>query len=344
MFNVRVYGILRDPANRILVSDEMIRGLKVIKFCGGGLEQGEGIADCLKREFMEELQLPIRIKNHFYTTDFYQESAFKPGDQVISVYYEVEGLHQISIPILSDDKGDYFQRENDSEKFRWIELDEFSEDSVTLPIDKVVARMICEEPVPAFFRKDHCLENERVILHPLREEHYQQILQVALHKELWEFTGAKVRSETDFRRYFDTALDERRKFLSYPYAVFDKRNQCFAGSTRFANISFPDKRMEIGWTWYHPSLQGSGINAACKFLMLSYAFEFLGLNRIEQKTSIYNLRSQAAMTRLGATREGVFRKHSINEDGTVRDTVYFSYIAEEWPAIKENVFKKIYQP
>ena len=343
MFNIRVYGILRDHANRILVSEEMIRGRKVIKFPGGGLEKGEGIADCLKREFMEELNLPVNILQHYYTTDFYQESAFKTGDQVISIYYEVESLEMISIPWHENAGRPFYCREDDAEKFYWIDAREFSEASVTLPIDKVVAKMITDE-VPLFFRKEHRLENERVILEPLKTFHYEKLLPVALHKELWQFTGAKINSEEDFKKYFETALQEKRKFLAYPFAVFDKRSGKYAGSTRYANISFHDKRMEIGWTWYHPGLQGSGINIACKFLLLEYAFEVIQLNRVEQKTSVFNLRSQAAMTKLGATKEGTLRRHITNEDGTVRDTVYFSYIAEEWPAIRSEIFQKFYQP
>ena len=130
---------------------------------------------------------------------------------------------------------------------------------------------------------------------------------------------------------------ERKQFLSYPFAVYDKQYECYAGSTRYGNISFPNKRLEIGWTWYDKNLQGTGLNKACKDLLLSYGFETLGLNRIEQKTSLLNQRSQAAMTKLGATREGVFRKHMVNEDGTIRDSVYFSYISDDWEMIKKNI-------
>lgn len=343
MFNIRVYGILKDEMERVLVSDEMIRGSQVIKFCGGGLEQGEGIAGCLHREFMEELHLKIRIVKHLYTTDFYQESAFKTNEQVISVYYEVEAMHSITIPFYEDAAGGYYQREDDSEKFRWVDGDQFSEDAVTLPIDKIVARMISTD-LPLFFRKAHLLENERVRLEPLAFHHFEKLLPIALQQELWLFTAAKVTNEKDFRRYFESALAEKSNRTAYPFAVYDKKNNCYAGSTRYGNIALADRRMEIGWTWYHPQLQGTGINIACKLLLLSHAFEEWKMSRVEQKTSILNARSQAAMTRLGATREGVLRRHSINDDGTVRDTVYFSYIAEEWHTIKREIFLKNYQP
>jgi RimJ/RimL family protein N-acetyltransferase len=165
-------------------------------------------------------------------------------------------------------------------------------------------------------------------------------LPIALHKEIWEFTSAKVRSEADFRRYFDTALDEKKSGRSYPFAIFDKQHDQYAGCTRFANISFADKRLEIGWTWYHPALQRTGINKATKSLLLSFGFEEIDLNRIELKTSHLNVKSQGAMLKIGAIKEGVLRRHGINEDGLVRDTVYFSFIKEEWPQIKNTVFKE----
>jgi RimJ/RimL family protein N-acetyltransferase len=191
-----------------------------------------------------------------------------------------------------------------------------------------------------FFEQEHLLENERARLEPLTENHFELLLPIAMHTELWEFTGAKVHSKADFKRYFDTALAEKKAGSSYPFAIFDKLNNQYAGCTRYGNISFLNKRVEIGWTWYQPALQRSGINKASKFMLLSFGFETLGLNRIELKTSALNLKSQGAMLKIGAVKEGVLRSHMINEDGLVRDTVYFSFIAPEWRAVKESIFKE----
>lgn len=191
-----------------------------------------------------------------------------------------------------------------------------------------------------FFEQDHVLENERARLEPLTEKHFELLLPIAMHTELWEFTGAKVRSEADFERYFDTALAEKKAGTSYPFAIYDKQHNQYAGCTRYGNISFPNKRVEIGWTWYHPALQRTGINKACKFLLLSFGFEALGLNRIELKTSVLNLKSQDAMLKIGAVKEGVLRSHMINEDGLVRDTMYFSFINKDWYETKETIFKE----
>jgi N-acetyltransferase len=191
-----------------------------------------------------------------------------------------------------------------------------------------------------FFEQEHLLENERVRLEPLTEKHFEWLLPIAMHTELWEFTGAKVRSEKDFKRYFDAALAEKKTGNSYPFAIYDKQHNQYAGCTRYGNISFPNKRVEIGWTWYHPALQRTGINKACKFLLLSFGFETLDLNRIELKTSILNLKSQGAMLKIGAVKEGTLRQHMINEDGDVRNTVYFSFIKPDWPSVKETIFKE----
>lgn len=184
------------------------------------------------------------------------------------------------------------------------------------------------------------LENERARLEPLDESHFPELLPIAMEKELWEFTSADIRSADDFRRYFDQALKEKREAVSYPFAIYDKLNSCYAGCTRYGNITMPHKRLEIGWTWYKPCLQRTGINKASKFLLLSYGFEHLGLNRIELKTSLLNLKSQGAMLKIGAVKEGILRKHMIAENGTVRDTVYFSFIKDDWPGIRNSIFSE----
>jgi RimJ/RimL family protein N-acetyltransferase len=164
-----------------------------------------------------------------------------------------------------------------------------------------------------FFTKEILLQNEWAMLEPLNEKHYEALWLVARNKELWQFTTAKVNTEDDFKRYFNKALSEKENHESYPFAIFDKQQNKYAGSTRFANISFENKRIEIGWTWYHPQMQRTGLNRACKFLLLSYGFEILDLNRIELKTALTNIKSQTAIEKIGATKEGVFRNHFINE-------------------------------
>jgi 8-oxo-dGTP pyrophosphatase MutT (NUDIX family) len=146
LFNVRVYGILLDKDKGLLVSDEFIRGNYFTKLPGGGLEFGEGTRDCLQREFMEETGLAVEVGEHIYTTDFFQISAFNNKDQIISIYYFVKAQE----PILIDTKTIPFDfaphqvadPDGESEVFRWIRWDDLHEDHMSLPIDKVVIRLV----------------------------------------------------------------------------------------------------------------------------------------------------------------------------------------------------------
>jgi 8-oxo-dGTP diphosphatase len=148
MITIRVYGILINEANGILVSDELIRGMKITKFCGGGLEEGEGTRDCLAREFVEEMNLKVEVGEHIYTTDFYQPSAFREGDQIISIYYKVKALQPITAPLRSipfdfdEREMKIYEVQKEIETFRFIPIHDFNEDCMTLPIDKIVAGMI----------------------------------------------------------------------------------------------------------------------------------------------------------------------------------------------------------
>ena len=134
-----------------MVSDELIRGKYYTKFPGGGLEYGEGTRDCLRREFLEEMNLAIEVGEHLYTTDFFQQSAFHPDHQIISIYYLVKPLEEIKVR-LSETPFDFdqqqmalYEKQNETESFRFINWEEVSEESVTLPIEKIVVRMLKEK-------------------------------------------------------------------------------------------------------------------------------------------------------------------------------------------------------
>jgi len=151
MFNIRVYGILTNEQNQLLVSDEYIRGNYYTKFPGGGLEFGEGTRECLKREFKEEMDLEVQIGDHIYTTDFFQISAFNPGHQIISIYYYAKALEPIRCPIRTSmfefdtNQLEVYNRTGETETFRFIDWDLVSPDSVTLPIDKLVVQMLIQQ-------------------------------------------------------------------------------------------------------------------------------------------------------------------------------------------------------
>ena len=150
-FNVRVYGVLINEQKQVLVSDEYIRGSYYTKFPGGGLELGEGTRDCLRREFKEEMDLEVEIGEHVYTTDFYQVSAFNPAHQIISIYYNVTALEEIKVPLrtkefdFDEQQMEVYNRTKMTETFRFIDWNNFSEEKITLPIDKIVASLIKEK-------------------------------------------------------------------------------------------------------------------------------------------------------------------------------------------------------
>lgn len=151
MITIRVYGILINEHQQILVSDEYIRGMYVTKFCGGGLEEGEGTRDCLRREFMEEMNLKIDVLEHLYTTDFFQPSAFRKGDQIMSIYYKVKALEPITAP-LRNKPFEFDEREmaiyndtGETETFRFVNRKDYNEECMTLPIDKLIAKVIIEK-------------------------------------------------------------------------------------------------------------------------------------------------------------------------------------------------------
>ena len=148
MFNIRVYGVLINETRQVLVSDEFIRGAYITKFPGGGLEFGEGTKDCLQREFMEEMHLKVKITGHIYTTDFYQLSTFNPAHQILSIYYFAEALEPITAPLRSkpfdfdEQQLKMYAETGETETFRFINWEDFSEESVSLPIDKIVANLL----------------------------------------------------------------------------------------------------------------------------------------------------------------------------------------------------------
>jgi len=150
LFNLRVYGILITGKKQVLVSDELIRGNYITKFPGGGLEFGEGTRDCLRREFLEEINLKVEVGDHIYTTDYFQMSAFHPDHQIISIYYYTKALEPISAPLrqipfdFDEQQLKIYESTGETETFRFIDWDKFSAVSVTLPIDKIVAAIVKE--------------------------------------------------------------------------------------------------------------------------------------------------------------------------------------------------------
>lgn len=182
------------------------------------------------------------------------------------------------------------------------------------------------------------LEGTHVRMEPLDlARHWEGLLAIGLAPELWRFTSAKIANEADLRRYLETAVDEERRGVSLPFATIHRASGRVAGCTRFGNITREHRRVEIGWTWVGLEHQRTAVNSEAKYLMLGHAFETWGCMRVEFKTAGTNLKSQNAMKRLGLVYEGTFRKWMFNEDGTIRDSVWFSCVDDEWPEMKARL-------
>jgi RimJ/RimL family protein N-acetyltransferase len=178
-----------------------------------------------------------------------------------------------------------------------------------------------------------------VRLEPLVEAHRAGLAAAAAHPEIWThlpWDGAGA----GFGAWFDGTLESALAGREAIWAV-RVRDGRVVGSTRYLAIERRDKRLEIGGTWYAPTVWATQVNPACKLALMGYAFEQLGFNRVEFKTDILNLRSQAAIAKLGATRDGVFRAHMVRRDGSLRDSVYFSVIKPEWPQVRERLTARL---
>jgi len=187
------------------------------------------------------------------------------------------------------------------------------------------------------------LEGRHVRLEPLTLDHWPQLSRIGLDEELWRWTTSRIATPEDMRRYIETAVDWQAQGMALPFATVERSSGCAVGSTRFAAIDPVNRRVEIGWTWVAPPWQRTPINTEAKYLMLRHAFEELGCIRVELKTNSLNTRSRNAILRIGAKEEGVFRNHMINDDGTIRHTVYYSIIDSEWPDVKARLEEKLQQ-
>lgn len=184
------------------------------------------------------------------------------------------------------------------------------------------------------------LEGRHVQLEPLREDHLAGLAAVGLDEELWRWIPTPVRTTEEMAAYIATALKEQRQGVSLPFALVERKTGRPIGSTRYGNIDRTHHRVEIGWTWVAREWQRTAINTEAKYLLLKHAFETLGCIRVELKTDSLNERSRAAILRIGAREEGIFRNHMITANGRVRHTVYFSIVDSEWPSVKARLEAK----
>ncbi|HXB54141.1 MAG TPA: GNAT family protein [Vicinamibacteria bacterium] len=181
------------------------------------------------------------------------------------------------------------------------------------------------------------LRGRTVRLEPMAIDHVESLCRVGLEPDLWRWIPTPVTTAEEMLAYVTTALAEQRRGVSLPFVILEQSRNLIIGTTRYANIEPSDRRLEIGWTWLTSAHQRTGANTEAKLLLLTHAFEVLGAIRVEFKTDALNEASRGAIRRLGAVEEGTLRKHRITASGRVRDTVYFSVVDSEWPAVKARL-------
>jgi RimJ/RimL family protein N-acetyltransferase len=182
------------------------------------------------------------------------------------------------------------------------------------------------------------LEGVHVRLEPLAALHAPDLFVAAQDDALWRYMPIpRPESQAEVERMIADALAAQDTGEQLAFAIVERRSGRAVGSTRYLDIRGTHRGLEIGWTWITPAWQRSAVNTECKRLLLAHAFESLGCLRVQLKTDLRNLRSQAAIERLGAKKEGVLRKHCVLWDGHVRDTVMYSITDGEWPAVKQRL-------
>lgn len=182
------------------------------------------------------------------------------------------------------------------------------------------------------------LQGKHVRLEPMTETHISGLAEIGIGQGFWDFMlYGDIKTEEDMRNWVLDILSRAEKGTDQPFAVTHLASGRVAGATRYLNIIPKDRGLEIGGTWYGTEFQRTAVNTECKYLLLSHAFETLGAIRVQLKTDLRNERSQKAIERLGAKKEGILRNHMILPDGRYRDSVYYSILDTEWGDVKKNL-------
>jgi N-acetyltransferase len=194
------------------------------------------------------------------------------------------------------------------------------------------------------FPENIVLSNERVSLRPLEETDHEHLARFAINEpEIWQYSPAPMGGEAGLRKYIETTIQQRLEKKEYPFIIFDKVANAYAGCSRFYDIQLSNQTTQLGYTWYGGEFQRTGLNRNCKLLMLSYAFEDWGVERVEFRAHIKNERSIQAMKGIGCSVEGVLRSVSPSATGGRRDSIVLSILKNEWfGEIRKNLLEKIH--
>jgi RimJ/RimL family protein N-acetyltransferase len=193
------------------------------------------------------------------------------------------------------------------------------------------------------FTKDYTLEDEVVLLRPLKNEDIALLIHFSTDEpDTWKYSPSMIAGAENFRKHYEDAIKARAEKKEYPFIVFDKRNKKYAGSTRFYDIQIHNQTLQLGYTWYGKDFQSTGLNKHCKYLLLDFAFEQMEMVRVEFRAHAGNERSIAAMKSIGCTVEGTMRRLVPMSSGGRRDTIVLSILKEEWESGgKEKLKEKL---
>jgi RimJ/RimL family protein N-acetyltransferase len=193
------------------------------------------------------------------------------------------------------------------------------------------------------FNSDYILEDEVVLMRPLRADDFENLVHFSTHEpELWRYSMIQADSPDKLKHYIQVALDAKAELKEYPFIVYDKRLGKYAGSTRYYDIQLSHQVLQLGYTWYGSEFHGTGLNKHCKFLLLQFAFETMGMERVEFRADNNNAKSIAAMQSIGCQVEGVLRSNLHKPDGSRRDSIVLSILKSEWEnVVKNNLLKRL---
>lgn len=181
------------------------------------------------------------------------------------------------------------------------------------------------------------LENDAVALRPVAESDREAIREIAFDADIWRYFVSRVEDDASFAAFFDAMLADTASGKRVCFHITDKVSGRTAGSMSYGNLSEPDRRLEIGWSWLGRDFRGQGVNRWAKLLLLQHAFDTLGAERVEFKTDVLNLQARAGLRNIGAVEEGVLRSFNPMPDGRRRDAIYYSILRGEWPGVREQL-------
>lgn len=186
------------------------------------------------------------------------------------------------------------------------------------------------------------LAGDTVELLPLQTEHFDELAALAAEPAIWKHIPRDMSSRDKVLKTLAEAINAREKGMQYPFVIYHKPGKKLVGATRLMNIEQDHRKLEIGWTWLHPEYWATAINLECKLLLLTFCFEVLNACRVQLKTDENNIRSRTAILKTGARFEGILRHDMIREDGTNRNTAYYSITNDEWPTAKVSLQRRYY--